>query len=66
MFENFYKKFSSPVHNNSNKHKTSTLPTSIYECYDLPVASHSKPDFHSLHLHTFHRNKLKRPRGVSL
>ena len=29
-FENFYKKFSPPVHNNSNKNQTSTLPASIY------------------------------------
>ena len=28
--EKFYKKFSSPVHNNSNKNQTSTLPVSIY------------------------------------
>ena len=32
-FENFYKKFSSPAHNNSNKRHTSTLPASIYQCY---------------------------------
>ena len=52
QFENFYRKFSSPVHNNSNKNKTSTLPTSFNECYDVPKTSHNKLDFHSLHLQT--------------
>ena len=45
MSENFYKKFSSPVHNNSNKRHTSTLPASIYQCYERPVDSRTKPDF---------------------
>ena len=64
--ENFYEKFSSPVHNKSNKQKTFTLPTSIYDCYDLPIVSHKKLDFRSLHLHTFQSNKRKRSRGISL
>ena len=65
-FENFYKKSYSPVHNNSNKHHTSSLPTSIYQCYEKPIDSHKKPDFHSLQLHTFHPNKRKRSHGISL
>ena len=56
-FENTYKEFSSAVHNNSNKHRASTLPTSIYECYELTVESHKKPDFQTSHLHSFHPNK---------
>ena len=65
-FENFYNKFSSPVHNNSNKRHTSTLPASIYQCYDTPIGSRTKQDFISRHLHTFQPNKRKRSRGVSL
>ena len=65
-FENLYKKFSSPVHNNSNKRHTSHLPASIYQCYEAPTDSHTKPDFQSLHLHTFQPNKRKRSRGISL
>ena len=64
-FENFYKIFASPVHNNSNKHPTSTLPTSIYQRYELPIDSHKKPDFQSLQLNTFHPNKRKRSHGIS-
>ena len=64
-FENFFKKFSSPVHNNSNKRHTSTLPTSIYQGYETPIDSCTKPDFESLHLHTFQSNKRKRSRGIS-
>ena len=55
-FENFYKKFSSPVHKNSNKRHTSTLPDSIYQCYETPIDSRTKPDFQSLHLLTFQPN----------
>ena len=65
-FENSYKKFSSPVHNNSNKRHTSTLPTSFYQCYETPIDSRTKPDFQSLRLHTFQPNKGKRSRGISL
>ena len=65
-FENFYKKFSSPVHNNSNKYYTSTLPTSIYQCYKTPKESHKTPDSQSLKLHTFYPNKRKRSHGVSV
>ena len=65
-FENFYKQFSSPVHNNSNKRHTATLPASIYQCYETPTNSHMKPDFQSLHLHTFQPNKRKHSRGTSL
>ena len=43
-FEKFYEKLSYPVHNNSNKHRASTLPISIYECYELRVESNKKPD----------------------
>ena len=64
--KNFIKKISSPVHNSSNKHKTSTLHTYICECYDLPVASHNKLDFHPLHLHTFQPSERRRSRGISL
>ena len=62
----FYKKFISPVHNNSNKRHTSTLPASIYQCYEKPIDSRMKSDFQSLHLHTFQPNKRKRSRGISL
>ena len=65
-FEKFYKKFSSPVHNNSNNQHTSTLPASIYQCYETPIDFCTKPDFQSLHLHTFQHNKGKRSRGISL
>ena len=51
-FENFHGKFSSTVHNNSSKHRASSLPTSNYECYVLPVESHQKIDYQSLTLHT--------------
>ena len=64
-FENFYRK-SSSVHNNSNKRPTSILPASIYQCYGTPNDSCTKPDFQSLHLHTFQPNKPKRSRGISL
>ena len=64
-FENFYKKFSSPVHNNSNEQHTSTLPASIYQCYETPIDSRTKPDFQTLHLHIFQPNKPKRSRGIS-
>ena len=65
-FETFNKKFSTPVYNNSNKRNTSTLPVSIYQCYETPINSRMKPDFQSLHLHTFQPNKLKRSREISL
>ena len=65
-FENVYKKFSPPVHNNSNKLHNSTLPTSIYQCYDLPIESHKKPHFQSLQLQTFQPGKRKRSHGISL
>ena len=65
-FENFYKKFSSPVHNNSNKRQISTLPASIYQCYETPIDSRTRPDFQSLHLHTFLPIKRKRSGGISL
>ena len=65
-FENFYKKTSSLVHKNSNKHCVSTLLTFFYECYELPVESQKKPDFQSLYLLTFYLNELKRSRGISL
>ena len=65
-FENSYTKFSSPVHNNSNKRHTATLPTTIYQCYETPIETHRKPDFQSLHLHTFHPNKRKRSNAISL
>ena len=65
-FVNFYKKFSSQAHNNSNKH-TSTLPVSIYDCYESrTVQAHRKPDLHSLKLHTFHPNQRKRSNIVSI
>ena len=65
-FENFYKKFSFPAHNNSNKH-TSTLPVSIYQCYESPVIQqHRKPDFQYLQLHTFQPNHRKRSHTVSI
>ena len=65
-FENFYKKFSSPAHNNSNKH-TSTLPVSIYQCYESPIVqARRKPDFQSLQLHTFQPNQRKRSHTVSI
>ena len=63
-FENFYKKFS--FNNNSNKRHTATLPASIYQCYEKPTNSRIKPDFQSLHLHTFQPNKRKRSQGTSL
>ena len=59
-FENFYNKFSTPAHNHSNKRTISTLPVSIYQCYETPINSRMKPDFQSLHLHTFQPNILKR------
>ena len=65
-FENFYKKISSPVQNNSNKRHYSTLPASIYQCYETPIDSRTKPGFRSLQLHTFQPNKRKRSRGISL
>ena len=65
-FENFYKKNSSPVHNNSNKRHNSTLPASIYQCYETSIDSRMKPDFRSLHLHPFQPNKRKRSREISL
>ena len=65
-FEKFYKKFSSPVHNNSDNQQTSTLPTSMYQCYETPIQSHKKPNFQSLQLHTFQPNKRKRSCGISL
>ena len=65
-FENFYKKISSPVDNNSNKRQTSTLPASIYQRYETPYDSRTKPDFQSLHLQTFQPNKRKRSGGFSL
>ena len=55
-FEKFFEKFSSPVQNNSNKH-SSTLPVSIYQCYESPIVQAlRKPDFQSLKLHTFQPN----------
>ena len=65
-FENFYKKFFSPEHNNSNKRHTSTLSASIYQKYETPIDSLTKPDFRYPHLHTFQPNKRKRSRGISL
>ena len=65
-FKNFYKKFFSPVHNNSNKRHTSTLPASIYQCYETAIDSRTKPGFQSLQLHTFQPNKRKRSHGISL
>ena len=64
-FENSYKKFSSPVHNNSNKKHAFTLRASIHGCYELPIATHKKPAFQSLRLHTFHSIRRKRSRGIS-
>ena len=66
IFENFYKKFYYPIHNNSNKQIASTLHPSICECYKLPIESHRKPGFQSLHLHTFQSSKRKRSRAISL
>ena len=40
-FETFYKNFSSPKHNNPNKH----IATPIYDCYELPIESKPKHDF---------------------
>ena len=65
-FESFYKKSSSPVHNNSNKINTSTLPASVYQCYEKQINSRTKPDFQSLHLHTFQPNERKRSSEMSL
>ena len=65
-FENFFKKFSSPVHNNSNKRHTSILPASIYQCYETAIESRTRPDFQSRHLHTFQPKKRKRSRGIFL
>ena len=65
-FENFCKTFSTPAHNYSNKRNTPTLPVSIYQCYEISINSRIKQDFHSLHLHTFQPNKLKRSREFSL
>ena len=59
-FESFYEKFSSPVHNYSNKIHISSLPVSVYQCYEKPINPRMKPDFRSLHLNTFQPNKLKR------
>ena len=64
-FENFYKKLSSPVHKNSSKHHISTLPASIYQCYEIPMSSHRKPDFQSIQLHILQPNKRRRSRGIS-
>ena len=65
-FENFYKKFSCPAHNNSNKH-TSTLPISIYDCYESPIVTrHREPDFQSLQLHSFHPDPRKRSHHISI
>ena len=64
-YENFDQKFSSPVHKNSNKRHISTLPASIYQCYETPTDSRTKPDFQSLHLHTFKSSERKRSRGIS-
>ena len=65
-FEIFYKKFSSPVHNNSKKH-TSPLPVSTYQCYESPIVqARRKPDFQSLQLHTFQPNQRKRSHIVSI
>ena len=64
--ENLYKKFSSPAHNISNKH-TSTLPVSVYQCYESPVVqSRRKPDFQSLQLYTFQPNQRKCSHTVSI
>ena len=49
-FKISYKKISSSVHNNSDKRRASDLPTSIYECYKLPIESQPKRDFMYLHL----------------
>ena len=65
-FENFLKKFSSPIHNNSNKRHTPTLPVSVYQCYETPIDSDMKPDFQSLQFQTFQCNKLEPSRGISL
>ena len=54
------------MHNNSNKRHTATLPASVYQCYETPTNSHMKPDFQSLHFHTFQPNKRKRSRGNSI
>ena len=64
-FENFYKKFSSPVHNISKKRHTATLSASIHQWYETPTDSRMKPDFQTLHLHNFQPNKRKRSRGIS-
>ena len=64
-FENLYKNFSSPVHTNSNEHKTLTLPASIYESYDILVTSQRKPNFQSLHLDNSQPNKRKNSGGLS-
>ena len=47
--QNNLKLIFSPVHNNSNKHTASTLPTYIYERNESPVTSNRKPEFQSLH-----------------
>ena len=54
------------MHNNSNKRHTATLPASIHQCYEAPTDSRMKPNFQSLHLHTFQPNMRKRSRGISL
>ena len=64
--ENFYKKFSSPVQNSSNRNRASASPTSICECYELQVDSQRKPNFKSLQLYTFQPHNQKRSRGISL
>ena len=64
-FENLYKKFCSPVNDNSKKHHISTLPASIYQCYETPMGSHRNTDFQLLQLRTFQPNKRKRSRGIS-
>ena len=57
IFENFYNKFSYHLHSISNKHRASTLLTSISECYEQPIESEPKPDFKSLHFNFFNLHK---------
>ena len=59
-------KFVPPVHNNNNENRASTLLTSIYAYFELPVESHPEPDFTLLRLHTFNPIKRKRSRAISL
>ena len=63
---NYYKKFSSPVHNNSNKHRASTVHTTFYDYYERPIELHNKTDFKPLYLRTFNPTKLKRSQDLSL